>query len=602
MKKLILIILFAPLLLATDWYVDKEATGLNNGTSPTNAWESFADINWASMSNGDDLYISGGGDSIIYYETLAPELRGTAANHSIIRGYNGKVIIDGSSQTREGISLLNAGSGKPSYLEIRNMTIQNVTYGMYANFDEAHDVIKFDSLTILNHGERAFEMVTLLSYNVDSIFVENSRLVSDTYYNGESDGIYFTGTHHNFVHNNYIRVPNQQPTAHVDALQGYQTNGWVITNNILINDSVYSTEGGGIPIILGSEGTNPVIIYNNLTYMGGVWYDGGAWAGVLMTRWYDTPPMPDTWIIHNTVIANGPRVRGMWLEYATGTTTHIINNIIAQYSTDGADDELSTFDNSTGSNLPVDSCKNNLFYKNWTSDVDFAGNFVGSGGSPTGTPANWSAWTTTYGGTGVKGDPDLIYQVGYEPDQGTLTPEIGGSSVGLNQGYDAEWVIDYLNSTYGLNGRLTWTDMYGTTRDAAPDIGAFEYTNQGWSAPDTIPIFSFTAQTNKEINTEYVATSPITGVDSVSHFWTTTSASFKINYNGTYSTAMKTADPDNGADTIYVKNTSSSSYSTLTTETIVGGGHSEDFDVTTKADPAETIIIRILPGKIIKVK
>ena len=205
------------------------------------------------------------------------------------------------------------------------------------------------------------------------------------------------------------------------------------------------------------------------------------------------------------------------------------------------------------------------------------------------------------GGTGVNNNPDLETNYLYDElwDRTLWNYDLAklkSTSPAIDAGTDVSY---YIEGLFGYLPDISTDDIAGNPRNGTWDIGAFEF-QQGIA--DTVPTFSFTALTGRELNTEYIATSPITGIDTVSHFWTTTSAEFKINYNGTYSTAMKTADPDNGADTIYVKNTSSSSYSTLTTETIVGGGHSEDFDVTTKADPAETIIIRILPGKIIKVK
>jgi len=142
-------------------YVDKNANGLNNGTSWANAWKSFSVINWSLIQPGDVIYISGGSDSTVYAETLYPDCKGTAANWVTITtgkyspspsGHSGKVILDGSNQTLEGIVLSNGGSRKPSYLKIKGFTIQNVTYGMYATFDEAHDCLMFDSLPILNHG------------------------------------------------------------------------------------------------------------------------------------------------------------------------------------------------------------------------------------------------------------------------------------------------------------------------------------------------------------------------------------------------------------------------------------------------------------------
>ena len=470
-------------LFATDWYVNKNATGSNNGTSWTNAWKSFSAISWASIGVGDDIYVSGGTDSVIYYEELAPNIKGTSTNWSIITtgayspsplGHSGKVIIDGSNQSRGGILLRNGGNAKPSYVKIKGFTIQNVARGVDANFDEAHKCIALDSLTILNCADRGIILESLLNFNVDSIFIENCYILTDDLSGDESDGIFIKGTSRNFIHNNWIRVRNQDPVQHVDALQSYLCNGFVITNNVFINDSVNSVEGGGIPIILGSQGSNPVIIYNNYCYMGGVWYSGGNWAGTLMTRWYDVNPKPPTWILHNTVVSNGPRVRGIWLEYATPTNTTVVNNIIAQYSTTSSG-VLDNFDNSTGSNLRVDSIRNNLYYRSWSSDVGFSGNLVGSGGSPTGTPSNWNTFVNTYGGTGIKGNPLLVNNIGFEPNQSTLDWELQVGSPATNQGENAEWYINYLNTTYGLNGRLKWESANGVPRNNTPTIGAYEY-------------------------------------------------------------------------------------------------------------------------------
>ena len=476
-------------LFATDWYVNKNANGSNNGTSWTNAWTSLGAINWASIGIGDDIYISGGTDSTVYYETLYPNIKGNTVNWSIITtgafspspsGHSGKVIIDGSNQARDGIYMRNGGSGKPSYLRIKGITFRNVARGVDANFDEAHVGLAFDSLRFENHADRAIIFESVLSFGVDSIFVENCYMLSDDLSGAESDGMFFKGTSRNFIHNNWVRVRNQDPVQHVDALQSYLCNGFVITNNVFINDSVNSVEGGGIPIILGSQGNNPVIIYNNFCYMGGVWYSGGNWAGTLMTRWYDVNPMPPTWVLNNTVVSNGPRVRGIWLEYATPTTTTVINNIIAQYSTTTSG-VLDNFDNSTGSNLRVDSIRNNLYYQSWRTDVGFAGNLTGNG--RTGSPTGWTDFVNNYGGTGVKGNPLLVSNIGYEPDQSTLNGELKSGSPAINQGEDIGWLLNHLNTTYGLKGRLVWEDIDGNPRDNTPTIGAYEYD----AGPDLTP-------------------------------------------------------------------------------------------------------------------
>src|SRR3972149_5556886 len=103
---LFVLFLFAPLCInATDHYVDKNASGQNNGTSWANAWQSFSAINWGSIQPGDIIYVSGGTDSTIYYERLqTDQLYGTAANPIVIiagkyspspSGHSGRVIIDG---------------------------------------------------------------------------------------------------------------------------------------------------------------------------------------------------------------------------------------------------------------------------------------------------------------------------------------------------------------------------------------------------------------------------------------------------------------------------------------------------------------------------
>jgi hypothetical protein len=186
-------------------------------------------------------------------------------------------------------------------------------------------------------------------------------------------------------------------------------------------------------------------------------------------------------------------------------------------------------------------------------------------------------------------------------------------------GYDAE---DYYTTTgrgVGVNIATSYSglvdkfpdimfDLLGNPRPetGAWDMGALQYET---GAVDTVPTFSFTALTGRELNTEYIASSAFDNADSTFHVWTTTSAEFKINYGGSYSTAMKEADMD---DTVYVKNTTGGSYSTTYTETIVAGGVSRNFNATTKAEPPVTTggiargsngkIWRTSNGKIIKVK
>lgn len=65
MRKAIFILLLVTMItavnsFASDWYVRKAATGSNNGTSWTNAWQDFNNISFSSVACGDTIWVAGG--------------------------------------------------------------------------------------------------------------------------------------------------------------------------------------------------------------------------------------------------------------------------------------------------------------------------------------------------------------------------------------------------------------------------------------------------------------------------------------------------------------------------------------------------------------
>jgi hypothetical protein len=469
----VLFISITSIAMATDFYVDKNASGSNNGTSWANAWQSFSSINWNSIQPGDIVYISGGSDSTQYDEKLTIGGSGTAGNPITIipgkyssspGGHSGRVIIDGGLSRTHSIYVQNK-----NYVTIKGFELRHAATGIEIE-DNASNII-IDSLNIYDFQDQAGIMLNGAStYTIDSTTIRNCRIVSYDYYNGQTDGIYAQRCQRTLLHDTYIHQRNQDPNNHTDCLQAYLTNGWVIYNNIFINDSVYSPSGGGTPIILGSEGTNPIIIYNNFLYMGGIWDPSGNYNSSLWTRWYNNNPMPPTWVIHNTIVVNGPHCRNFVQEYDAIT----INNILAMYSTSGGTANLSEY---LQHPISIDSTRHNLFWRSW-SDAEFYGQFTGNG--HTGTPSGWSDWISTYGGTGVNTDPLFVHKFGFEPDQGVLNGELQPGSPAVNKGEDAEWYINYLNATYNLIGdwALQWKDRNGNPRDNTPNIGAYEYEGQ----------------------------------------------------------------------------------------------------------------------------
>ena len=140
----------------TNFYIDNNANGSNNGTSWANAWESFSSINWSGIGTDaiiDTIYISGGSSSQTYYETLnVPQ----GKHHFVITkgisaGHNGEVIID-CQTSRNGINV-DANGGSVTYVTISYITVQNPsTYGIYADGENSGGLRNFtiDHCKVLN--------------------------------------------------------------------------------------------------------------------------------------------------------------------------------------------------------------------------------------------------------------------------------------------------------------------------------------------------------------------------------------------------------------------------------------------------------------------
>jgi hypothetical protein len=129
-------------------YVDNQASPGGDGSSWSNAWDSFSDINWGAVNPGDYIYISGGpqGASKTYAETLTVSKSGSSGNPLTIRpgqdpAHSGTVIIDRVDRSTNGIAISGNhvtidGSDAQNNRKIR---IQNAYQAVYA---QAQDNIK----------------------------------------------------------------------------------------------------------------------------------------------------------------------------------------------------------------------------------------------------------------------------------------------------------------------------------------------------------------------------------------------------------------------------------------------------------------------------
>lgn len=184
------------------------------------------------------------------------------------------------------------------------------------------------------------------------------------------------------------------------------------------------------------------------------------------------------------------------------------------------------------------------------------------------------------------------------PTNIALIAPIGTSQFQIRESDDITIVTDWTNATSGItvsNGQIvrvrhTTSSSYSTSTVTTLTIGGlqrtFTTTTTAESGDTTPDPFSFTARTGVTINTEQVSDPvSITGVSSFTPIAVSIKAgsvagsSFEINNSGTWVT---TGSIQLG-DSIKVKHTSSGSFSTPVTTTLIIGGVEGSFTSTTEA-------------------
>ena len=474
---------------SNQYYIDKHASGQNNGTSWVDAWKSFSSINWNQIQPGDVIYISGGVDSVVYQEQLNIQTHGSLNKYVTIQtgvdaGHNGRVIIDGNYSRNYGILLEQNGSAVRDWINVKGFEVRRTnSHGIYLHNNVNHIIVDGCKVTetlgrsimlaggddyYLSEGGVCAEDIEIKNCYLES-HPDESTTENDVLYLQMASGI---NVHNNYLHQQNRQSQNQPPNhMHIDAIQSQVIRDIKIWNNVAIVDSgVY-----GHTMILGIQSRpgnlDTLIIYNNYIKGGGHLLSGGnPYTPNLYLRWYGyvNSVMPPAFIYQNTIVATNGGSFSIYHEYPAW----VKNNVIAQYGTNGQNPSvyggqgLATWNSgyNTSWTISAGASTNNLMWRDY-DDAAFGNNrWEGVGGSPIGSVSGWSDWVNRYGGTGVSTNPHFINSVkspnGYIISSNS--PAIGAG------GTDVEEFI--------LSKGLPWADIEGNPRTsgAAPTIGAYE--------------------------------------------------------------------------------------------------------------------------------
>lgn len=330
--------------------VDKNATGLNDGTTWTNAYNSFASISWTNIGKRDGvqdtIYVAKG----TYTEriTIPSGHYNFVLRPAVSDDYKGTVLIDGEN-ARGGLYM----DGAYDSVTVYGLKFDNCT-GRTINCTNGASSYLRDIL---------FEKDTVLNFQGDGIFFEadggdapqNSyAMVKDCYFNdkdgyaGQSDGIYaqvmkwFRASGNTVIINNPISI-SSTTDYHSDNMQTYLISEVVYDNNYYYYQSDYKGLGTQLSFMENmttGDATGIHLFYNNVLYRDVPNARDGAMRDKAITGLTD-------YVFNNTFIGNA---RVIW----TDNPKYIYNNLV--YERDGYYDGVVT---STGTFL---GRSNNLFY------------------------------------------------------------------------------------------------------------------------------------------------------------------------------------------------------------------------------------------------
>ncbi len=208
----------------TNHYVDKNASGSNNGSSWSNAWESFSAINWGSINSGDVIYISGGNDSTVYNETLNIGKSGVNGNRIVITkgidsGHNGEVVIDGQNSRSNCID-----EQGHDYITISNLKMKNWS-DVGIDMDGASEALVSHCRFFHTQGIEVLKIRNSSNVIIEYCTSDQTPTPNSGSFGGNGDFLQaYNGSNYTFRYN-HITLRNINADDHCDVFQMYDMVG-----------------------------------------------------------------------------------------------------------------------------------------------------------------------------------------------------------------------------------------------------------------------------------------------------------------------------------------------------------------------------------------
>lgn len=248
-------------------YLDNSlSTGANDGSSWSDAWRSFADVDWGQITAGEVLYVSGGASGQTYEEDVEVGCVGSSSaqvtiSGAVEAGYNGTVTISSGG--------VNVRSKQ--YVTVKNLTINHSGDSWAIWLEDGVPGLILENLDITvnvpsGSGNRGGIYLNSGSGNSDSVTVRDCTItVAETDYDvGQIDNIAFYDVAGGITIEGCTIINNNTRggSNHQDVIQtGWCTNV-VIRNNWLEQNCGMDSSG---PCML-SYTDGYLHLYNNVIF------------------------------------------------------------------------------------------------------------------------------------------------------------------------------------------------------------------------------------------------------------------------------------------------------------------------------------------------